>query len=102
MRDGNNVDYSQRTAPDPDEDDPMADPLMRALRDLTKYDPMWRDPVQVKGFYDSLQDAMSTGPDKAKGASPGEVSRLRQESPDDLEYMDGEEGARKWRETKRL
>ena len=76
-----NVDFSRKTAMHEDSD-PLSDPMIRALRRLMPYHPMWDDPVKVKQFHDSLLDAMTNGRDEAKGATPQEIARVRQAEPE--------------------
>jgi cyanate lyase len=89
----NNVDVAQRTAAPTLDDDPMHDPLMKALKRIVPYHEVWSDPVKTKEFHDGLLSALNMGTDEGKGASPQEVARVRQARPDDPDhkYLDNPE-----------
>jgi hypothetical protein len=106
-------------------------PEQRIARRLMPYHLYWskfddedsldnsNDPaVLQKAHDDAMADADETDRDRAKGASPEEVARIRQtrqrgqrfrtdervqsHGSNDYEFLEGEEGAEKWQKTKKL
>jgi hypothetical protein len=106
-------------------------PEQRIARRLTPHHPYWskldeeasldngNDPaVLEKAHDDAMADADETDRDRAKGASPEEVARIRQtrqrgqrfrtdervqsHGSNDYEFLEGEDGAEKWKQTKKL
>jgi len=100
---GHATDISQQHADAlEEENDPMVSAIMRDMRRILPYHPMWGDPVKVKLFRDSMKDAFTYRPGEAKSATEAELARVRGaeigegESDDQHEYLDGPEGAAKW------
>ena len=90
--DGENVDFSQRHAGRTfqDEDDPLRDPLVRELRDIMPFHPMWNDPEAVRRFRDNLYDRLA-----GKEPAGTEEQDMRQKVTDENEqFMAG--GAKEW------
>jgi hypothetical protein len=81
MRSHNDVDYSQGlAAPADDEDDPLKDPLIDALRRLAPGLPLWSDPEALRQYRDELHDMILN---KSRDTSPEENRRLRQETQEE-------------------
>jgi hypothetical protein len=99
----NDADYSQRTA-DPVDDKYDVKGMVAALRRQNPYLSLWSNETEMKRFEDGLRDNLAgrgtTDRDQAllRQGRPGEV----EDEKGDMEYMDGQDGANRWRDRTKL
>lgn len=85
--------------------DPMSDPLLRDLKRIIPYHPMWQDPEAVAKFAERLHGGQLP-PVTREPTHSVDIAQQTAAPPDgrnaDHEFLAGVEGAKKWMRGKTL